>query len=368
MSPKERRKKIVEPQVDEEQEEVEEASEEEGAEATSTLAPTTSVPTPSHDDGDANGNLSTFDSVYKYLKGKEVGKVHVVSTPQMPALLEINPETVKKYEATSRSWLATYQDPHILRSSWPNVVKSRIDIEWIGSREEQSLGAEWENPEKVPEEIFFGFLKRKFIQKEDEREESKSLFEKFSENLSKKIIVELNNIDCFVDRYTQLHAEFRELPTSEIRPEREREKIKIALKALSVYNSQELTEKWKRKIFSEHPQPETLMKLFQLIKTVNGEYAHWHKTLQAFQRPKSYASSIETRRAEKPNAPKFRKRNLDDTTTPPSQRFEKRPKKEKEREICWTCGNCHPNQACRLKDTVHQLKSWAKDQKKKVSP
>jgi hypothetical protein len=156
-----------------------------------------------------------------------------------------------------------------------------------------------------------------------------------------------------------------------------------------------LTEKWKRKIFSEHPQPETLMKLFQLIKTVNGEYAHWHKTLRAFEKPKTYASSTEARRAEKPNASKFRKRNLNDTTTPPSQRFEKRPKKEKEREICGTCGNCHPNKACRLKDAswANQDKSkpwnlsekvkywlakgwnhcpptedWAKDQKKKVSP
>jgi hypothetical protein len=51
------------------------------------------VPSPSH--GDKKENLTTFNSVYKYLKGKEVGKVHVVSTPQMPALLEINPESIK---------------------------------------------------------------------------------------------------------------------------------------------------------------------------------------------------------------------------------------------------------------------------------
>jgi hypothetical protein len=52
------------------------------------------VPSPSH--GDKKENLTTFNSVYKYLKGKEVGKVHVVSTPQMPALLETNPESINK--------------------------------------------------------------------------------------------------------------------------------------------------------------------------------------------------------------------------------------------------------------------------------
>jgi hypothetical protein len=113
MSSRERKRKIVEPHVNEEREEVEEISEEEGAEATSTLAPTTSVPTPSHDEKNSNGNLTTFDSVHKYLKGKEVGTVHVVSTPQMPALLEINPETVKKYKSENQSSpLLTFEMGH----------------------------------------------------------------------------------------------------------------------------------------------------------------------------------------------------------------------------------------------------------------
>ena len=172
----------------------------------------------------------TFEEVYKLLKSKEKNKVHVVATPQMPSLLDTTPESIKRYDASSRAWLATYRDTPILRESWPLMVKSRIDIEWRGSNQEQLFGSDWKDVNKVSEEIFLTFLRQKFVRKEEIQEERKSVFERFSEKLSKPIIIELDNSELFVEQYAELHANFEELKHLGIRPEWEKEQVKIALK------------------------------------------------------------------------------------------------------------------------------------------
>lgn len=327
----------------------------------------------------------SIEDIFNTLKPKEYNKVNVVATPQTPILLEITPESIRKYEKSSRAWLEIYKDKPILRDSWPSMVKARINIEWKGSNEELLYGEDWKDETKVSEENFLNFLIQKFIHtdKDEIQEERKFAFERFSEKLSEPIIIELDNSEVFIEQFTDLYSKFEELKPLGINREWEIEQIKIALRSISVYGDRELTERWKIRVLGDRVWPNELMNLFHWFKVANTEFMCWKNIIDSFKEPNNYVryktkingdddlnnsnSNINSNSNSNININtsnfnmKRKKEEISEKKKNKSNKFKKLRLERGTKSSCWTCGNIHPNQECRLKNASwsnHDQSKW----------